>query len=332
VVNMMKVKPVKPPRPAKKPLPEKISRKVYFYDVNPGIDSNGAPAIFDVAAVLNHVAGLAWDATGRYLEAEDGNAVACWPFATRNRIVIGTIRRSGLPQVETSGKLAPIPIDPNDGLVERTHAVFFPAEGILACEFNFHGPRASRLAKYLKDKVPFCPRGLSFDLKLNHDASEKLAALEDIRLLDLRARASFADELADVDESLAAAFAAAGRVGKTIDVELILRPKRGKGLGANIVRALKKLVSKKSLHEQAKALKVRGKSGDSGRVEEVDLLSDALVVTKEIKRIGSSRAVDSAAAFRALEDAQHELPQLLPKSATLLLGDGQDGRQLVPVR
>ena len=59
----------------------------------------------------------------------------------------------------------------------------------------------------------------------------------------------------------------------------------------------------------------------TGRIEALDLLSDKLIVRKQILREDeSSRALNSEAAFGAIEEAYTELrPELLTASSVILL-------------
>ena len=118
--------------------------------------------------------------------------------AGQTRLRMGLIRRSGLPRVEDAGRVLPLAIASTQGLVEQTHLVFFD-KGIVGGEFNFYGPRPSRLADYLEQKVPHFPR-ISLDILLNRDSTEQLAHLRDVRLIDLRLRKDYVDVLADADE------------------------------------------------------------------------------------------------------------------------------------
>ena len=59
------------------------------------------------------------------------------------------IRRTGLPQLEQAGTVSDLKIADNAGLVEAVHVVFFP-DNIVGADFNFYGPRLSRLGYYLR--------------------------------------------------------------------------------------------------------------------------------------------------------------------------------------
>jgi hypothetical protein len=106
---------------------------------------------------------------GRYLEDEQGNPLCGWPDVAGGvrdykvksgefpRMMFGRVRRSGLPRVEKGGRIDPLGIPSDAGLVEITHVVFFP-NNIVGADFNFYGPRVPRLGLYLHTLCPGqCP-------------------------------------------------------------------------------------------------------------------------------------------------------------------------------
>jgi hypothetical protein len=296
-----------------------IERKILFHRIHTGLDANNKPIPFDVAKALTHVHALPWTAAGRYWESEDGNATACWLDPRKPlRVCLGTIRRSGLPRVEASGNLKALQIASGAGLAEQTHAVFFPSDRIVACEFNFYGPRMTRFSKYLLEKAKtLCPPGLGFEPLIRGDISEQLALMEDVRLLDLKVRASYTEQIAKYDENLAAALDGLAVFGDANEVEIVLRPKRKKALAQSVLKLLRRLVRQSTIHEEAATLKMRGLNGETGQVEQLDLLTDAFVSRKKIMRSEpSSRAVDSPSAFEAIEAAFKELRPDLLKAAS----------------
>src|SRR5207237_6553911 len=106
---------------------------------------------FDIEAAARDIGRLRFTPGARYMERPDGHLMAVWTMSIpgQTRLCIGLIRRSGLPRVEQAGEVSPLTITPDQGLVEQTHLVFF-ARGVVGAEFNFYGPRPSRLADYLE--------------------------------------------------------------------------------------------------------------------------------------------------------------------------------------
>ena len=134
-------------------------------------------------------------------------------------------------------------------LVEQMHLVFFD-KGIVGGEFNFSGPRPSRLADYLEQKVPSFHR-ISLDILLNRDSTEQLAHLQAVRLIDLRLRKDYVDVVADADESIP------GAIRSTLDgmeagtVELLIRPPRRHSLTARALQSVRSLAANARTNEGA---------------------------------------------------------------------------------
>ena len=125
-------------------------RKIHFYRANIGSDGGGRPIPFDPHLALNHIAGLPFTMQGRYLADED-DAITCWVDGPnpRRRFRLGLVRRSGLPMIEEAGNLTDLQIPPNSGLVETIHVVVFP-DNIVGSDFNFYGPRMSRVRPWIQ--------------------------------------------------------------------------------------------------------------------------------------------------------------------------------------
>src|SRR6266545_3516700 len=159
-----------------------VERKIYFYRVEVPAETGADRADFNVRPVLQHIEGLPFTPEGRYLEGAERNATCCWVDRVRppQRLRIANVRRSGLPQVERGGRLSRLDIPAESGLVEQIHVVWFP-QGIIGSEFNFYGPRLSRLGRYLAVKaLDMCPE-LSFEPLLREDIVQQLMRLGDVR-------------------------------------------------------------------------------------------------------------------------------------------------------
>ena len=131
-----------------------VQRKIYFYRWQQ-IRQLDEAQVFDPATAANLIADLPFAGRERYLELEDGNDVCVWPSQLpTGRVVmqVGVVRRYGLPQLEEDGTVSALALTERQGLLESTHAVFFP-NGIVGAEFNFFGPRLSRLSGYMQEKL-----------------------------------------------------------------------------------------------------------------------------------------------------------------------------------
>lgn len=300
-----------------------VERRIYFYRVYAGTDDGGRPTAFDPAPALARVDGLPFTARGRYWQDDDGNAMCCWVDRAEasHRLRFGHIRRSGLPQVERHGTLSPLNISAAAGLVEQVHVVFFPDQ-IIGSEFNFYGPRIPRLAHYLAAKAGDCCAALAFEPLLRQDVAEQLDHLRDLRLLRLRIRASYAARVAQADRDLGSAFAAAQRAGEAEELEIVLKslPHSRNFLAGHLLDAIKRLAGLADLRTEVSRFDVKGLHAQTGRVEELDILSDQLIAKEQIIcQDRRTRALDANSAYAAIERAYLELRDQLTRAAGVSL-------------
>jgi hypothetical protein len=294
-----------------------VERRIYFYRMDAGTDDGGRPLPFDIRAPLAYLGTLPFTTDGRYLVEDDGDHTCCWPDEAPGacpRLRFGSIRRSGFPQVERGGALTQLHLAPTSGLVEQVHVVFFP-DAIIGAEFNFHGPRVTRLAPYLQAKAgDLCPP-LTFLPLLRQDVADQLADLRDVRLLRLRIHASYAARVAEADRDLGAAFRAASRAGAGEEIEIIIRPRpySRQPLARRLLYAVRRLAALGDLRAEVAHFSVKGLNGKTNQIDLVDVLSDQLSARGQIVCLDRhARALNSASAYAAIERAYAELrPRLL---------------------
>jgi hypothetical protein len=306
--------------------PPTLERKIQFYRADIGSDDGGRPLPFDPVPAIAAIDQLPFvdGPGGRYLLDDDGNAVCAWPGGNRPRPMLRfcQIRRTGLPQLEQAGAVSDLNIAANAGLLEPVHVVFFP-DNIVGADFNFYGPRLSRLGYYLRIKSNNSVPLASFHPLLRHDVAEQLDHLTEIRLFDLRVKASYIETIRRADTSLGAAFAANEQVlnGDVDELELVLRPMKGARHRARerLLAPLKALVRSPELRENAERFRVAGQLDSTGKVELIDLLRDQLIARKQVLRLGArSRAIEASSAFEAIGAAHDELGDDLRRAASLL--------------
>lgn len=309
------------PAPVEVPRTE---RRIQFFRIRAGTLASGQPFVYSAQAAMERIETLPFvrGGTGRYLAEPDGDDVCCWvdQATSPQKLRLGIVRRSNFPQVELGGDLSPLGIARAAGLAEYTHMMFL-GNNILGAEFNFYGPRPGRLATYINIRADVAPR-ISINPLLRDDVIPKLEAMQEIKLFDMKVRRSYLDEVKQADQSLGDALEVTAEVGDATEIELILRPKKRSqnSLSDRLIDILKTLAGNRPrMMEEASRLKAKGVfEGSGGRVEELDLLSDAFVMNKQIVLLDEkSRALNADSAYAAIESAYRELlPQLLVASDT----------------
>ena len=302
-----------------------LERKIHFYRSRVGVDGGGRPLPFDPTPALTVIGTMPFadGASSRYLLGDDGNAICAWPEngGLRTALRFCQIRRTGLPQLEQGGTVSDLNIAANAGLLEAVHVVFF-ANNIVGADFNFHGPRLSRLGYYLRLKSGNAVPLAAFEPLLRQDVAEQLDHLTELRLLDLKIRSSYRATVRQADNSLADAFDATDKVlnGDMEELEIVLKPASDRRHGAlqRLLGPLKALARGSDLRENTSRFQVRGKCDGTGSVETIDLLHDQLIARKQMMRLGErSRAINAESAFAAIEAAHAELVDDLRQAASI---------------
>ncbi|WP_395406050.1 hypothetical protein ACHMXB_22840 (plasmid) [Arthrobacter sp. UC242_113] len=300
--------------------PRQVERKIYFYRADAGSDAGGAPVGLDLADTLQKVEAVPFAADSkRYWLQRGGDAIGLWmPSSshTYDRFVLAAVRRSSFPQSELNGTLADLDLGAGAGLHEPIHVRLYP-DNLVGIEFNFHGPRPSRLPLYLQHVIPGAPKFM-LEALLRKDAEDQLLHQSEMRLLDLHLRPSYIAEVRKASKSLGEAFEAMTKVSKAEVIGITLRPEPNKRtpLGNRVLKGTRKLAGRSDLSENVVKFKAKGINDLTGKVETINLLDDQLVSHKKIVTLGpNSRAVDSTAAFDAIDAAYETLkPQLLEAS------------------
>jgi len=304
----------------------KVERKIYFYRVNVGVDDKGQPITFDPKEEFNVISNLPFSSdNSRYLLDDDGNAICGWvdkeddPYHFR----FGRIRRSSLPQLEQFGTLSDLPVPPDSGLVEQVHIVFF-SNNIVGSEFNFHGPRLSRLGYYLRVKGNSPHPSINFETLLRHDVTSQIKRIGDIRLFDLRIRPSYISVIKEADQDLGSAFEANRKVFQNEDdgneIQIVLHSGKSsrKLITEKIINVVRSIVGREDLITEASRFKLKGMNNETGRVEHIDLLHEQLISQKQILKLNEkSRALDTSDAYNAIHSAYDELREQIESAPSL---------------
>lgn len=300
--------------------PASVGRNIHFFRADAGLAASGKPVALNIEPVLEQVNQLTFEEDERYVaQDDDGNVLSCSVDSTlgRPRLQLATVRRTGLPLVEAAGARTALTLAANQGLFEGTHIVFFP-NNVVGVEFNFFGPRPSRVPWYLSRATKGKSPTFTLDPLLRQDVVEQLNRLNQVRVLSLAIRPSYATTVAEADRDLASAFQAAERAGRSQLVHLRLGPEpHGRNwLAQRVLQTARQLAGRSDLRENAQEFTVKGLNGRTSSIEVVDVLRDQLIARKQIVKLeGRSRALDDEAAYRAIEEAYAELRQDLDAAA-----------------
>lgn len=304
------------PPPRRTHVPQTVTRNVHFYRADTGSRDDGRPVPLDVDGVLAAVHALPFtpnDQGGRYLAQDDGEDLCAWvdAGASPQRLRLARLRRNALPQAEMAGQLSDVALARGAALYEAVHLLFLP-DNLIAAEFNFYGPRPTRLPAYLEALVGDLPTPFVMEQILRQDAADQLDRQRGLRLLELRVRPSYAAAVKQADPSLGAALDAAAAVGEADVVGVVLQAEprtRSARLGQGLLSGVRRLARRSDLRDNASRFTVNG-IGPDGLVEKINVLSDALVSVQQVARVGpTSRAVDPNSAYAAVEAAYREASQ-----------------------
>lgn len=296
--------------------PNTVERKVYFYRarLERADGASGAPP-FNSRETCDAVSRLQFASGDRYLHFADGDSLAVWPkqTGTRSGLIIGSLRSSGLPELEQHGQFKKLQVGDTERIAEKTHVMFFE-NNIVGVEFNYYGPRVSRLSYYLRAKDM---AKVEFDPLLNRDVQDRLQHLQDVRILDLRLRRDGLDLLREGQESLPAALRGLSEKVDAPIIELILRqpPRSRKAFGSAMLDFVKTLAGMPQTREAAGLFKVHGKHDRTNKVEVFDLLEDKFVSHRTVPKEGTKhRVINSDSMFSQIEAAYSELRSQLEQA------------------
>lgn len=306
-----------------------VERTIHFYRADAGA-VQGVPRTLDLELALNAVSKLAFDdGSRRYWEQPTGDVIAVWtdesPTPRWDRFSLATVRRTGLPRAEHKGRLKAVPLASGAGLHEPIHIRTYP-DNIFGIEFNFYGPRPSRLPQYLQYAAGDACPAFTLEPLLRRDVADQLTHQGDLRLLDLQIRSSYAATIERAQPRLGRALVAAAEASNAQVVGLTLRPEpHGRhSLARHVLDFAKSLAARADLQENATRFRIKGVNADTGQVDELDLLETRLVSKQQMVSIGgNSRAIRQDSAFAAIDVAYDELKaQLLTAPSVRVVSDG----------
>ena len=208
-------------------------------------------------------------------------------------------------------------IAPDEGLLEATHAVFFPGN-VVGVEYNHYGPRISSLGSYLHSLSEGAVAKATFSPILRDDPTRQLDRLTDIRLFDITVRRPYIDSVRRASVSLADTLDANAQLfDEPEKVQVVLRYSAARRRSAwDILRnPTRSLVVSNTQDPILDRLRIRGYCEDSDKVEAFDLLKDNIIATMQVVRLGGrGRAIDPDSAFAAISESYEQFADDISKS------------------
>jgi hypothetical protein len=257
---------------------------------------------------------------GRYVTSGDADQCG-WidEVGETCKIRFANVRRNALPQAEADGELTDLDLTGNAGICEISHLCVFP-DGIVGIEFNFYGPRPSRLAPYLHRTVGGdCPE-FKLEALLRHDVAAVLQRKKAVRKLSLNVRRPYINVIEQANASLGSALRAAEDASHADCVGVYLEPEpyQRRNLDGGILDLLRRLARRSDLRENARVLEARVIDQQSDRAEDIDLLRDELISEKKILRQhGRTRVLLSDDAYAKITEAYTERQDELTAAASV---------------
>jgi len=301
-----------------------MEREIYFFRIDAGNDASGQPISFNPEPTLEYIDKLQWRGPKSRYYQDNNKITGCWIDSTKMpcKLRLGTIRRTDFPSVEELGEISPLELSENSGLCDQTHIVFL-GDDIIGCDYNFYGPRITRLPYYFADKaVGIAPPFLNLTPLLRRDIYKQLQQLKTLRLFQIRISPPFSDIIKESNESLDASFSAAEKAGNADDVEILLRAshKNIDGLSMSLIPTALNILKNPSTQYDTKTFKITGFDKEKQENVTLDLLSDKLVVKKSILKVDRrSRDLNKTAAYNAIIAAYKENKKEILDSASVIL-------------
>ncbi len=285
-----------------------IPRKIYFYylDVVEKKNDTSIPNVYNFFSEI-----LQSERCSLHYPAEDCFVSITSQDTSLTKGQIINSRKDDLPQLESSRELSPLRLENNQGLANVTHFVLFNTN-VVGVEFNFYGPRISKLKNFLK---LFYEDQYSLEIRLmtSEDILEKIKKYGEIYSVDVQIRREVSHLMEKSDNPLFHIFKTI-RQTTPADVlrfsgQIDKKKRDEKSFKTMIDPVLKKeYLDNPEFMDGMEIFKIKAKNKETDRIDDIDVLKDRLTETKAIKPIDTNhKAVDSNSMFNAIIEAYDDL-------------------------
>jgi hypothetical protein len=303
-----------PPRPQRDP--NVAERKIYFHkalvDDEPDfvLDRDG------IVTAIQDIRG-----TPQFYVDEGDETFLCAVVDRPNpphRIRLYRVRRRNLPEIEGDGNFGDLPLNEREGLAESIHIILFE-DGVIGSEYNHYGPRITTFAQFAADRC-----GSDFRLRqfVRSDVIGQILAMAEIRRFRVKVSPAGLAALQAGGVTLNGAADATDLFRDGRYVELVWGAEPGDQRFRDRVKRIFRDLRNSGLDPTAviESAQVYGRAAPDDALEELDLLRDRLVITREIEKESPRyRTLDTGAAYGAVEDVYGEIRNELDEGGTLRL-------------
>lgn len=295
-----------------------IYKSIYFYKICLKKDHNYVNPL----VIFNYINSLSFDETdtGRYqkLDEEKGLSIHIDSLISPLKFRVGTRRMDNLPDQENQGNVFPLNLPQDHVLFEPSHFMLYVDEpfylnNIMGFEFNFYGPRVSRLKKYILEKASHLIDEVELSPLMNEDFRTKINRIGEIKKFEIGVHRDYGEMLREINGSLPDIVNAAKNLSDSEFVEIVLRPqkKSKNSIKFPVLRNFgiwEKLFNHPDFPGHVDKLRVRAENKYSEQIENFDLLQEFIVSKKNIiKKDDNHRAVDRDAMYYSINEAYWEL-------------------------
>ncbi len=224
-------------------------------------------------------------------------------------------RRGSLPHVENQGNLTPLQIPRRAGLAEITHFIYFSDQQIIGVEFNFYGPRPTRIADYLAEKARGDIDSIELTPILRLDFEERINRIGQITFMEIEVSRNAVQVVRDLNESLGRAFQAASEASDAEVLQIILKKKKYARDGFRfdfLLDKFRQVFGNAEMREAFNKFKIRAQNTSTGEPDTFDFLADKLIVSKTVELENQrNRMVNSTDMYRAIISAYEDIREQL---------------------
>lgn len=273
-----------------------IQRSVFYFKDQP---VEGGRSFYEKIKSIHDL-----DTEQREFDCGEENTCNLW-YTVNDGVLAGTVEliRYVSPTIRQRGTNQSSTVDLQDGqgVNERSHFIFNPANSTFAFEYNHFGPKIGMLYRMVnrlyRDKFDQKTPQSTFAYISAGTAMERLNAAYGVRTVQVRYAGSVLSDNADVDSTLNQSLSSVIKFGNARTIDILLR---GEPHAKGFIMRSAEFVSKFLPHgdqslQNFEKLEVKVQENETGGVEIIDFFKDKMLSElRAVKLHEHSREIDSA--------------------------------------